>query len=111
MELRSQWHCVDHDRLVVCIIVEYDNLQQSAGAIGSDDEISVGPWDHANWIANGVLDVFVEDAVLARAVRDVHSDKVALPGGSVKVTLSNQVDFGDGAEAVPSPAPPLCATD
>jgi hypothetical protein len=35
-----------------------------------------------------MLDVFVADAVLSRAARDLHSDKVALSMRAVKVALS-----------------------
>lgn len=45
--------------------------------------------DHPQRIADGMLDVFVADAVLSRAVRDLHSDKVALSRRLVKATLSN----------------------
>jgi hypothetical protein len=39
-------------------------------------------------VADCVLHVFVEDAVLASAIGDLHHDKVALSDPRVKVTLS-----------------------
>jgi hypothetical protein len=78
---------VDYDRLVVRIVVQDDNLQQSARAIGADDEVSARAGDHSDRVTYGVLDVFVEDAVLPRALRDVHSDKVALSRGFGKGSL------------------------
>jgi len=43
-----------------------------------------------------VLHVFVEDAVLASAIGDLHHDKVALSDPHVKVTLSTGVSVGHG---------------
>jgi len=40
-------------------------------------------------MADYVLDIFVADAVLAGAVRDLQIDKVALSSGRVKVALSS----------------------
>lgn len=78
IELGSQRHGVDRDRLAVLVVINDDDLQQPAGAIGTDDEVSAGTGDQSNGKADGMQDVFVEDAVLSRTVRDVHLDKVAL---------------------------------
>jgi hypothetical protein len=66
------------------------------GAVGADDEISTVSWDHSYGVSDGVLHVFVEDAVLASAVGDLHHDKVALSQCRVKVTLSVGVSVGVG---------------
>jgi hypothetical protein len=79
---------MNHHGLLVGIIVENDNLQQPTGSICADDEISSFAWNDPQRIADYMLDVFVADAVLSRAVRDLHSDKVALSRRVVKVTLS-----------------------
>ena len=42
---------MDHDRLFVRVVVEHDDLQQSAGAIRADDEISSFAWYHPPGIA------------------------------------------------------------
>lgn len=39
MELGSKRHRVDHDWLFVWVVIEDDDLQQSAGAIGTDHQI------------------------------------------------------------------------
>jgi hypothetical protein len=44
-------------------------------------------------MADGVLHVFVVDAVLACAIGDLHLDKVAVSGRCVKATLSNAVSI------------------
>jgi hypothetical protein len=82
---------VDHDRLFVRVVVEDHHLQQATGPVCSDDEISAVAWDDSCGMANGVQHVFIADAVLSSAVRDLHLDKVALSASSVKVTLSTAV--------------------
>jgi hypothetical protein len=88
MELRAQRHCVDNDRFFVWVIVEDDNLEQSARSVSANDEVSVDARDNAQGMAKCVLHVFVANAVLSRAVRDLHLDKVALSGVRVKLCLS-----------------------
>jgi len=80
---------MNHNRLLIRVIVENHDLKQPASSIRSDDEISPLAGNHPQRIADGMLDVFVADAVLSRAVRDLHSDKVALSRRLVKVTLVN----------------------
>jgi hypothetical protein len=91
MKFGAQWHCVDHDRLFVRVVVEDHHLQQAAGPVCADDEISALTGDDPCGMANGVQHVFVADAVLSCAVRDLHLDKVALSAALVKVALSTAV--------------------
>ena len=96
---------MDHDRLLVGVVIEDDDLQQAAGAIGTDDEVSAGAGDHAYGKADGMQDVFVEDAVLSRTVRDVHDDKVALSPGIVKVSVVEPTDRLSNLDAAGPSAP------
>jgi hypothetical protein len=96
MELGTQGHGVDHDRLLVRVIVEDHDLQEPAGAVRADDEIPPVAGDDSYGVSDGVLHVFVADAVLASAVGDLHHDKVALSGPRVKVTLSTGVSVNVG---------------
>jgi hypothetical protein len=48
-------------------------------------------------MSDGVLHVFVVDAVLTRAVGDLHLDKVALSVACVKAALSTAVSINVGA--------------
>jgi len=82
---------VDHDRLFVRVVVEDDHLQQATGPVCSDDEIPAVAWDDSCRMVNGVQHVFIADAVLSGAVRDLHLDKVALSASPVKVALSTVV--------------------
>jgi hypothetical protein len=79
---------VDHDGLLVRVIVEDHDFEQPAGSIGADDKVPSIAVNHAEGVADGVSDVLVADTVLTRAVRDLHEDKLALSRISVKVTLS-----------------------
>jgi hypothetical protein len=60
------------------VVVEDYHLQQATGPVRADDEIPAVARDDANGMSDGVLHVFVADAVLSCAVRDLHLDKVAL---------------------------------
>ena len=82
---------MDHDRLLVRVVVENHHHQQATGPVCSDDEISAVAWDDSCGMADGVQHVFVADAVLSGAVRDLHLDKVALSSSPVKVALSTAV--------------------
>ena len=88
MELGPKRHCMDDDRIFVRIVIEDDNLEQSTRSIRADDEIPAFAGNHPKRILDGVVDVFISDPVLARAVRDLHLDKVTLSPWLVKVTLS-----------------------
>ncbi len=88
MELWAQRHGVNHDRLFIWVIVEDDDLKQSTCAVSADHEVSVDARDDSQGMAKCVLHVFVAYAVLARAVRDLHLDKVALSSARVKFHLS-----------------------
>ena len=87
MELGAKLHRMNDDRLFVRIVVEYDHLEQPARAIRADDEIAALSCDHPQGIANRVVDVLIADPVLARAIRNLHVDKVTLSNIGVKVTL------------------------
>lgn len=63
---------MNHNGLLIRVVVEDDDLQQPARTIRSDDEISSFTWNHPQWIADGMLDVLIADAVLSRAVGDLH---------------------------------------
>jgi hypothetical protein len=97
MKFGAQWHRVDHDRLLVRVVIEEHHLQQATGPVCADDEISALTWDDLCGMANGVQHVFVADAVLSRAIRNLHLDKVALSGPPVKVALSTAVAISVGA--------------
>jgi hypothetical protein len=71
---------VNHDGLFVWFVVEDHHLQQAAGRVCADYEIPALAGEDSYGIANGVQHVFVADAVLVCAVRDLHLDKVALSG-------------------------------
>lgn len=88
MELGTQGHGVDHDGLLLGVIVEDHDLEEPAGAVRANDEIPSVAWDDSYRMADCVLHVFIADAVLASATGDLHHDKVALSGPRVKVTLS-----------------------
>ena len=82
MELGTQCHGVDHDGLLLGVIVEDHELEEPAGSVRANDEIPAVAWHDSYGVADGVLHVFVEDAVLASAIGDLHYDKVALSGPS-----------------------------
>ena len=88
MKRGSQGHGVDHNRLLVWVVVEDHDLQQAAGPVRADDEIPPVSRDDSWGMSDGVLNVFVAGAVLVRAVGDLHLDKVALSNRCVKVALS-----------------------
>ena len=90
MELRAQRHGVNNDRLFIRVIVENDDLKQATCAVSADHEVSVDARDNSQGMAKCVLHVFVANAVLARTVRDLHIDKVALSSAYVKVYLSGR---------------------
>lgn len=62
---------MDDDRLFVGVVVEHDHFKQLSGSVGSDNKGSPFASDQPDRIADGVGDVFVGDAVLAGAVRDL----------------------------------------
>jgi hypothetical protein len=70
VERAAEGHRVDGHRLAV--VIEDDDLEQPARVISTDVEIAASLVDHADGVANGVLDVGVFDAVLAGGVRDLH---------------------------------------
>jgi len=96
---------MNHDRLLVRVIVENNNLQQPPSSIRADDEIPSFAGNHPQRIPDGMLDVFVANPVLSRAVRDLHRDKVALSRRIVKATLSSRVLQADPGAAGPGTTP------
>jgi hypothetical protein len=78
MELGSQGHRVDHDGLFVRVIVQNHDLKQPTAAVRTDDQVPPLARDYAEGVADSVIDVFIPDAVLSRAVRNPHVDRVAL---------------------------------
>ncbi len=73
MKLRAQRHSVDHDRLLLWVVIEDHDLEQSAGSICSNDKISSLAVDNTQRVADDVSDVLVEDAVPSRTVRNLHT--------------------------------------
>jgi hypothetical protein len=88
---------MDHDRLLVRLVVKDHHLQQTTGPVRADDEISAVTWNDSGGMANSVEHVFVADAVLSCAIRNLHLDKVALSRPSVKVALSTAVAINVGS--------------
>ncbi len=82
---------MDDNWLLVLIVVENHDLEQSAGSIRADDQVPSLAGDHAERVAQSVVNVLIQDAVLSRAVRYLH-DKVTLSTWSVKVALSTRWD-------------------
>jgi hypothetical protein len=72
MELGSYRHGVDHNRLLVWIVIEDHDLQESPGRVRTDEEIPSFAWYHPDGMAEGVVDVLVRDAVFSGAVCDLH---------------------------------------
>jgi hypothetical protein len=96
MEFGSQGHGVDHNRLFLRVVVEDHNLHEPARPVRADDEIPPVARNDSYGMSDGVLHVFVVDAVLARAIGDVHLDKVALSGRCVKTTLATAASIRVG---------------
>lgn len=47
MELGTQGHGVDHDGLLLGVIVEDHDFEESAGAVRADDEIPSVAWHYS----------------------------------------------------------------
>lgn len=69
---------MDHNRLLLRVVVQDDHLEQSAGTVRTDDKVPPFTGDHSKGMANGMVNVLVADAVPAGAIRDLHLDKGAL---------------------------------
>ena len=78
MELGPQLHRMNDDRLFIRVVVQNHHLERPTRAIRADDEIPTLASDHPKRIADRMLDVLITDPVLARAIRDLYRDKVAL---------------------------------
>jgi hypothetical protein len=103
MELGTQGHGVNHDGLLLRVVVEDHDLEKPAGAVRANDEIPSVAWDDSYRVSDCVLHVFVEDAVPMSAVGDLHHDKVALSGPLVKAALSTCVQSALVPEASMAP--------
>ena len=89
MELRSQRHRVDHDRVFIGIVVEDHDLQQSTRSIGADEQVPTLSVDDPDRVTQGVLDVLVVDAMTSSTVSDLHvGTRVPCLAGYDKVSLS-----------------------
>lgn len=93
MELRSKRHRMDHDWFLIWVVIEDDDLQQSAGTIRSDHQIPTLARYHSQRTPERVFDVLIANAVLARAVRDLHLDKVTLSTAARQGSSSNQRQY------------------
>jgi hypothetical protein len=82
---------VDHDRLLIWVVIEDHHLQQATGPVRADEKIPAFAGNHSYGMTNSVKHVFVADAVLSCAVRDFRLDKVALSAPFVKAALSRAV--------------------
>ncbi len=68
---------MNRHRLV--IVVENDDLKEPAASVGTDVEITVALAHDADSVADRVLDVLVDNTVLAGVVRNLHLKQVTLP--------------------------------
>ena len=82
---------MDHDRLLIWVVIEDHHLQQATGPVRADEKIPAFAGNHSYGMTNSVKHVFVADAVLSCAVRDFRLDKVALSAPFVKASLSRAV--------------------
>jgi len=71
----------------LAVVVERDDLQEPAGSVGTDVEITVTLAHYADGVADCVLDVLVGNTVLARVVRDLHPCRLPCSAAAVQVTL------------------------
>lgn len=70
VELGSECHGVD--RHEAAVVIEDHDLQEPAGSVGSDVEITVALVEYADGVADRVLDVEISDSVLTGVVSDLH---------------------------------------
>ncbi len=63
---------MDDHWLFVGVVVKDNDLQKTTSSIGPDDQRAPVAADQPNRIADSVVHVFIEDPVLASAVRDLH---------------------------------------
>ena len=66
------------DRHRLAVIVEDDDLQEPAGSVCSDVEVTVALAHDTDSVANCVLNILVGNTVLAGIVRDLHTMQVTL---------------------------------
>ena len=59
------------DRHRLAVVVENDDLEEPAGPVGTDVEVTVALAHYADGVADCVLDVLVGNTVLTSVVRDL----------------------------------------
>lgn len=92
VELGSECHGVD--RHEVAVVIEDHDLQEPAGSVGSDVEITVALVEYADGVADRVLDVEIIDAVLAGVVSDLRESRLSCLRRIAQVTLRRGASFG-----------------
>ncbi len=75
------------DRHEVAVVIEDHDLQEPAGSVGSDVEITVALVEYADGVADRVLDVEIIDSVLAGVVSDLHVRRLPCLRRIAQVTL------------------------
>lgn len=74
VRLGAQRHGVNRHRQA--IVIEDDDLQQAAGPVGTDVEVTATLTHYADGVADRMLDVLVGNTVLAGVVRDLRERRV-----------------------------------
>ncbi len=72
VELRTQGHCVDDDRLLVGVVIEDDYLKHLPRPVRSDDQVPAVTGNHTEGVLQCVSDVLIVDPVSVRAIGDLH---------------------------------------
>lgn len=75
------------DRHRLAVVIENNDLKESAGSVGTDVEVTVALAHDADSVADCVLDVFVSNVVFTGVVRDLHMRRLPCPPSHVQVTL------------------------
>ena len=82
------------DRHRLAVVVENDDLEEPAGPVGTDVEVTVALAHYADGVADCVLDVLVGNTVLTSVVRDLPLCRLPCPPVAAQVTLQLPLDFG-----------------
>jgi hypothetical protein len=80
-----------NDLRIVAVWVEHADLEQQAGAGGSDDYVNVVLGNDSHWVAEGVQHVFVGDAVVAGRVDNPHLDNIPCLASVVRASCLREV--------------------
>lgn len=64
------------DRHELAVIIEDHDLEEPAGPIGADVEVTVALVEHADSVTDGVFDVQIVDAVLAGVISDLRQRRL-----------------------------------